>query len=60
MKNIEIDIEEVKVKDDILIVINGDQICTADCTVLECDGLEVNESMLTGESKPVKKKQEMS
>ena len=34
---------------------NGDQIC-ADCTVLECDGLEVNESMLTGESKPVKKK----
>ena len=50
----EIDIEEV-VKDDILIVINGDQIC-ADCTVLECDGLEVNESMLTGESKPVKKK----
>ena len=50
----EIDIEEV-VKDDILIVTNGDQIC-ADCTVLECDGLEVNESMLTGESKPVKKK----
>ena len=48
----EIDIEEV-VKDDILIVTNGDQIC-ADCTVLECDGLEVNESMLTGESKPVK------
>lgn len=43
------------VKDDILIVTNGDQIC-ADCTVLECDGLEVNESMLTGESKPVKKK----
>ena len=37
------------------IVTNGDQIC-ADCTVLECDGLEVNESMLTGESKPVKKK----
>ena len=48
----EIDIEEV-VKDDILIVTNGDQIC-ADCTVLECDGLEVNESMLTGESKPEK------
>ena len=42
-------------KDDILIVTNGDQSC-ADCTVLECDGLEVNESMLTGESKPVKKK----
>ena len=27
-----------------------------DCTVLESDGIEVNESMLTGESKPVKKK----
>ena len=50
----EIPIEEV-VKEDILIVTNGDQIC-ADCTVLACDGLEVNESMLTGESKPVKKK----
>ena len=53
-KKYEIDIEEV-VKDDILIVTNGDQIC-ADCEVLDCDGLEVNESMLTGESKPVKKK----
>lgn len=47
-------VEDV-VMDDIIVVENGDQIC-ADCTVLESDGIEVNESMLTGESKPVKKK----
>lgn len=41
--------------DDILIVENGDQVCS-DSIVLESDGIEVNESMLTGESKPVKKK----
>lgn len=47
-------VEDV-VMDDIIVVENGNQIC-ADCTVLESDGIEVNESMLTGESKPVKKK----
>lgn len=50
----EISVEEV-VLDDILIVESGEQIC-ADCVVMESDGMEVNESMLTGESKPVKKK----
>ncbi|MDO4634135.1 MAG: HAD-IC family P-type ATPase [Eubacteriales bacterium] len=53
-KQQEIAADEV-VMDDILLIQNGDQIC-ADCRVLESDGLEVNESMLTGESKPVKKK----
>lgn len=43
------------VLDDIMLVENGEQICS-DCVVLESEGLEVNESMLTGESKPVKKK----
>ncbi len=51
-KNIPVD--EV-VMDDIIVVESGNQIC-ADCTVLDSDGMEVNESMLTGESKPVKKK----
>ncbi|MDO4522797.1 MAG: HAD-IC family P-type ATPase [Eubacteriales bacterium] len=49
----EVLVEDV-VMDDILLVENGNQIC-ADCTLLEADGMEVNESMLTGESKPVKK-----
>lgn len=53
-KKQEIDVENV-VMDDIILVENGQQVC-ADCTVLESDGMEVNESMLTGESKPVKKK----
>ncbi len=53
-KKADIHVDEV-VMDDILLVKNGDQVC-ADCTVLESDGIEVNESMLTGESKPVKKK----
>lgn len=43
------------VTDDVLLVESGDQICT-DSIVIECDGIEVNESMLTGESVPVKKK----
>lgn len=43
------------VLDDVLVVESGDQVCS-DCIVLESDGMEVNESMLTGESKPVKKK----
>ncbi len=50
-----IPVEDV-VMDDILAVSNGDQICS-DSVVLVSDGMEVNESMLTGESKPVKKKQ---
>lgn len=50
----DINVDEV-VMDDVLVVENGNQIC-ADCMVLESDGIEVNESMLTGESKPVKKK----
>lgn len=49
----EIDIQDVVLKDTML-VYTGDQIC-ADGIVLESDGIEVNESMLTGESKPVKK-----
>lgn len=48
-------VEEVVI-DDLLCVVNGEQIC-ADCEVLAAEGLEVNESMLTGESKPVKKKE---
>lgn len=49
-----IPVEEV-VQDDVMLVTNGDQIC-ADCKVLHSEGMEVNESMLTGESKPVRKK----
>ena len=49
-----IPIDEV-VLDDTLMVESGDQICS-DCVVLESKGLEVNESMLTGEAKPVRKK----
>lgn len=43
------------VTEDILMFESGDQVCT-DSIVLESNGIEVNESMLTGESKPVKKK----
>lgn len=49
-----IPVEEV-VLDDVILVENGNQIC-ADSIVLESDGMEVNESMLTGEAKAVKKK----
>lgn len=52
-KEQEILIDEV-VMDDLVVVENGGQIC-ADCIVLESDSIEVNESMLTGESKPVRK-----
>lgn len=48
-----IPVEEL-VLDDIIYLENGHQIGT-DCIVLEAKGIEVNESMLTGESKPVKK-----
>ena len=50
-KNIPI---EDLVMDDLIAVENGNQI-GADCEVLESDGIEVNESMITGESRPVRK-----
>lgn len=49
-----IPIEEL-VLDDIVFLESGNQIGT-DCIALSSQGMEVNESMLTGESKPVKKK----
>ena len=49
----EIPIEDL-VMDDLIEVEIGDQI-GADCEVLTSDGIEVNESMITGESKPVRK-----
>lgn len=53
-KTIEIPVDQV-VMDDHMLVENGDQVCS-DSEVLDSQGIEVNESMLTGESKPVKKK----
>ncbi len=47
-----VDIDKV-VKDDILFFESGNQIC-ADCVLLE-GSVETNESLITGESKPVKK-----
>ena len=44
------------VLDDVVILSPGDQI-PADCIILETEILEVNESLLTGESVPVKKSQ---
>ncbi len=49
----DIPIEELVI-DDLLAVENGNQI-GADCVVLESEGIEVNESMITGESRPVRK-----
>jgi len=49
----EIPIEQL-VLDDVIVVESGNQI-GADSIVLSAAGIEVNESMLTGESKPVKK-----
>ncbi len=43
------------VMDDIIILESGDQV-GSDCVVLEGQGIEVNESMITGESVAVKKK----
>ncbi len=51
----EIPIDEI-VLDDVVSVEAGTQIC-ADCTVLSSTGIEVNESMITGESAAVKKKE---
>ncbi len=42
------------VMDDVMVLESGDQI-GADCEVLEAQGIEVNESMITGESVAVKK-----
>lgn len=42
------------VLDDLIILEPGDQICN-DCTVVSSRGMEANESMLTGESVPVRK-----
>lgn len=39
---------------DIIHFYKGEQVCV-DCKVLECNGLSVDESMLTGENKPVTK-----
>jgi cation-transporting ATPase E len=52
---IEIPVENIVI-DDILFLENGNQI-GSDCIVLESHGMEVNESMLTGESLSIKKKQ---
>ena len=49
----ELPVEEIVV-DDIIRVSPGDQIAT-DGVIVSSDGLEVNESMLTGEAKPVRK-----
>ncbi len=49
----QIPIEEI-VLDDVMAVENGDQI-GADCIVLDSQGIEVNESMITGESNAVHK-----
>lgn len=49
----QIPIEEI-VMDDVMAVENGDQI-GADCIVLDSQGIEVNESMITGESNAVHK-----
>lgn len=50
---IEIPIEDLQTHD-VIRVTAGDQI-VADCTVLSSEGLEVNESLLTGESVPIHK-----
>lgn len=44
------------VLDDVIVLFPGDQI-PADCEILETEVIEVNESLLTGESVPVKKSQ---
>ncbi len=52
-KEAEIDSSEI-VKGDVLLFCEGDKI-TADCRILECNGLCVVESALTGESESVEK-----
>lgn len=50
----EIDVEDV-VLDDVLVLRAGDQVA-ADAVVLDAEGLEIDESLLTGESDPVGKR----
>ena len=52
-KELEIDVDKV-VEGDVVILSAGNQIC-CDC-ILQSGSVETNESLLTGESKPVKKK----
>ncbi|MDQ0867826.1 cation-transporting ATPase E [Arthrobacter sp. V1I9] len=49
----DIDVEDV-VQDDVLVLRAGDQVA-ADAVVLDAEGLEIDESLLTGESDPVGK-----
>lgn len=49
----EIDVSDVVI-DDVILLESGEQVC-ADCRLLDATGIEVNESMLTGESRSVKK-----
>ena len=49
----EIPMQDV-VRDDVLVLRAGDQV-TADAAILQCEGLQVDESLLTGESEPVDK-----
>ena len=49
----DISIQDVVIKDT-MVLSTGNQVC-ADSIVMEAEGMEVNESMLTGESKPVRK-----
>ncbi len=50
----DIPVDEIVI-DDVMLIAPGDQIVT-DGTVISASGLEVNESMLTGEAKPVRKR----
>lgn len=52
-KAVEIELHNV-LQDEVVFLKSGEQIC-ADCVVIEGE-IEVNESLLTGESKPIKKK----
>ena len=56
-KSYEVDSKEVTIGD-IIILESGDKI-PADCRILEAINLEVDESVLTGESKPLKKTNEV-
>jgi cation-transporting ATPase E len=53
--NVEVDVADV-VLDDVLVLWAGDQV-PADAVLLESTGLEVDESLLTGESDPIEKAQ---
>ena len=55
-KMISIPVEEL-VLDDVVYLEAGDQI-SSDCFVLDVEGLEVNEALITGESQPIRKQLE--